>query len=207
MCRKDGVVDFTMNQFLDKLNIPTNGESSTGDRLAIFQRENARVAYPELPASCWKLLDRLARLVPDFRVDTGSSIASVSSSSIHAPVVSSLQTYGLYAVLDGMAQCAIEQRLDGETFESESSNILNCNQDGYQGVLERFVGHVESHYQKNRTYGNTDTISSRTPVADHMACAAVHAFIGHMERSNNYDDDSLFNQLQEQIFHFKPDMN
>jgi len=195
-----------VNQFLDKLNIRRDGESSTRDRLTIFQRENARVAYPELPASCWKLLDNLARFESDFRVDTGSSIASVSSSScIQAPVGSSLQTCALYAVLGGMAQCAIERRLDGESFKSKSHNILNCNQDSYQDVLERFVRHVESHYQKNRTYGSTDTISSRTPVSETMACTAVHAFLGYidMERSHNHSDDKVFDQLQEQIFDFK----
>lgn len=194
-----------MNQFLDKLNIGGGESYSTKDRLTIFQEENARVAYAELSASCWKLLDTLARLEPDFRVDTGSSIIASSSStdaqsrSIQAPVDSSLETLVLYAVLGSMTQCAIERRLDGESFESETNNILNCNLKGYQHALERFVTYVESHYEKNKPE-NTD---HRTPVADQMAATAVHAFIGYnMDVTNNYTDD-MFNQLQEQIFCFK----
>jgi len=200
LCRKNHLLDVGVNQFLDKLNIHSDGEVSTGDRLTAFQTDYARVAYPELSASCWKLLDTLARVVPDFRVDTGSSIGSVSSSNIQPPSDSSLQTFALYAVLDGMAQCAIARRLDGDSFESESNKILNCNLEGYQHVLQRFVEYVA---RQNRTHGNTDTISSGPPVGEQMTEQAVHALIGHMDRSNNYDNEKLFDEMQGQIFHFK----
>lgn len=199
LCLKNHSFDVGVNQFLDKLNVHSDGEASTGDRLTTFQTDYARVAYPELSASCWKLLDTLARVVPDFRVDTGSSVGSVSSSNIRPPSDSSLQTFALYAVLDGMAQSAIERRWDGEWFESETNNILNCNLEGYQHALERFVRHVESHYEKHKCE-NTDSISDRAPVADQMAATAVHAFIGYMD--GTYADD-MFNQVQEQIFCFK----
>ncbi|CAB9518051.1 expressed unknown protein [Seminavis robusta] len=160
------------------------------------------VVYTDLPADSWITLNQIARVAPNFVINTGSSMPSSTTTELTAPFGASTETILLYSVLEGMARCAISSRLDGNGFVAAAQKILNEKAEGYTEVLYKFAAHVNERSPQKVNNNVSDSDSDRTPVEDVMAKTAVHAFIGSVETQNIYDNNYI-RSLQEAVLAFK----